>query len=335
MAFPPDPEPQDAPPSRRALGGLLVAGPAVLALGAEPAQGAPQPPVSPPGPAVMSKAGFEGLHVMKGTPAYADTPLGRLHYWSLGSGPAIILLHQGPLFSVEFARIQPLLADLGYRALAVDIPGFGFSQRPDHPATGDEYADSLVAMLDALGIEQAIIAGTHTGATLALAFAARHPQRTACLVLQSVPIYSPEELEERVGAPPPSTEIFGDGRQISRWWSRLSQKYPGLLESPETMQWLLIGTLLSGDFNWYGEDTGRTFVTRAFDSARAILKVRSPTLILGVTGDGLEASVQRALQARPDFTHVEAPGGPGLLTLDSPERWVAAVRDFIGQHRPA
>jgi DNA-binding transcriptional LysR family regulator len=86
---------------------------------------------------VTSAPGFDGLHVMPGIPAYAATPLGRLHYWSLGTGPAIVLLHQGPLFAIEFAKVMPLLAARGFRAIAVDIPGFDFSQRPDHPATGE------------------------------------------------------------------------------------------------------------------------------------------------------------------------------------------------------
>ena len=283
---------------------------------------------------VVTQAGFEGLHIMRGTPEYVTTPFGRLHVWSLGTGPAVILLHQGPLFSVEFARIQPLLAAQGFRAIAVDIPGFGFSERPDHALTGDEYADGLKAMLDHFGIKQAAVAGTHTGATVALAFAAHHPERTSCLVLQSVPVYSPEEFEERVNAPAPDTRIYGDGRQITAWWQRTVGKYDHLQGSPETMQWLMIGTLLSGDFNWYGETTGRTFISRAYDSVQGIKRVKARTLLMSVGGDHLEDSVRRARQLRPDFERIDIPEQAGLLTFDHPQLWADTVGGFIRRACP-
>lgn len=276
----------------------------------------------------ITQAGFDGLHVMSGTPGYVKTPLGLLHYWSLGRGPTIVLLHQGPLFAVEFAKIQPLLAKQGFRTLAVDIPAFGFSQRPDHPATGDEYAASFAALLDTLGIKRAAFAGTHTGATLALAFAARYPKRTACLTLQGIPVYSGEELSERLYTSPPDTRIYSDGRHIPLWWNRVVTKQDLSKASPESLQWLMIGSMLSGDVNWYGPSTGETFVTRAFDSVAALRKVTAPTLIMSVKGNSLEPSDHRAMKLRPDFTLLEIPAHHALVTYDDPDLWAEAVGSF-------
>lgn len=285
---------------------------------------------APTNPPVLSEAGFDGLHVMRGTPNYAPTKLGRLHYWDMGTGPTLILLHQGPLFGVEFAKTQPLLAAMGFRVLAVDIPGFGFSERPDHAATGAEYADSLAELLDHLDIEQAALAGSHTGATIALAFAVHQPKRISCLVLGSVPVYSSEEFADRVNAPPADTRIYGDGRQVQAWWNNITSKYDMSAASPEIMQWLLIGTLLSGNVPWYGESTGKTFVSRAFDSASAIPKVKVPTMVLSSSGDThLAASVKRTLAMRPDFAHVEFTGPPSITSFDEPKLWADTVGNFV------
>lgn len=274
--------------------------------------------------------GFSGLNIMKGSPGYASTPLGPVHYWSLGEGPVIVLLHPGPTFSVMFAKVQPLLVAQGFRTIAVDIPGFGLSPRPDHAATAEEYSDSLAALLDQLGIDKASFAGSHTGATLALAFAAHHPQRTDCLVMEGIPVYSAEELAERVNTPSPDTQIYSDGRHIDAWWSNLPKRGLGKA-SPESLQWLMIGTLLTGDFDWYGESTGKTFVTRTFNSAEAIKAVKAPTLVMSTKGSSLEQSNKRALEIRPDFDFLEMEKKDGFLLFDFPHLWADPVAKFVKQ----
>jgi hypothetical protein len=144
-----------------------------------------------------------------------------------------------------------------------------------------------------------------------------------------LPVYSPEELAERVNAPAPDNRIYGDGRQIQAWWDRTTRKYDFSKGSPESLQWMLIGTLLSGDFDWYGESTGRTFVSRAYDSAAAIPKVKAPTLMMSVAGDHLEESLQRALALRPDFAHVQIADEHAIITIDHPQRWADAVGGFV------
>lgn len=61
--------------------------------------------------------------------AYADTPLGQLHYAEGGEGTPVLLLHQTPRSWDEFREVLPLLATRR-RAIAMDMYGFGMSAKP-------------------------------------------------------------------------------------------------------------------------------------------------------------------------------------------------------------
>ena len=76
---------------------------------------------------------------------YADTSAGQIHYQTEGSGDKVILcLHQGPLSSNEFQRIMPILAKDGYRAIAIDIPGYGKSDKVPSTTEAADFAKSCV-----------------------------------------------------------------------------------------------------------------------------------------------------------------------------------------------
>ena len=104
----------------------------------------------------------------------------------LGSGPPILFLHgSGPGVSA-WANWRLSLAQLAgqFRCIAPDLVGFGYTAVPIG-LTFDRkiWIDQIVALIDALGIEQVSIVGNSFGGALALALAARHPQRLAKLVL--------------------------------------------------------------------------------------------------------------------------------------------------------
>lgn len=69
------------------------------------------------------------------------------------------------------------------RVLALDLPGYGASERPDVPYTPPWYADLVDSWLDQLGVESATIVGHSMGGQIALHMALRHPERIDRLVL--------------------------------------------------------------------------------------------------------------------------------------------------------
>jgi pimeloyl-ACP methyl ester carboxylesterase len=118
-----------------------------------------------------------------------------LPYDEAGSGPAVILLHAGVADRSMWSDLLPALAQEGFRAVAVDLPGFG--DAPVAPGAQAPWNDVLATMNE-LGIERAAIVGNSFGASVALRVAVIAPARVSALVLVSTPM--PGEPSERLAA---------------------------------------------------------------------------------------------------------------------------------------
>lgn len=121
----------------------------------------------------------------------------RLHIRESGDGPgAYLLLHGYPSNVESWRKIIPELALFG-RVLAVDRIGFGLSARPlpgswsrgDNPYLAEAQLERALALLDRLGIEQAVWIGSSSGAVIALQAALERPERVSGLVLVGAPVY--------------------------------------------------------------------------------------------------------------------------------------------------
>ena len=107
-----------------------------------------------------------------------------LRYIEQGSGTAIILLHGASLGSsadVFIRNLAPLAAG-GWRAIAFDQPGFGLSDDPvDH---GLAYRQqSILGLMDALGLETAVLVGHSQAGNFAFALAEDQPARITRVII--------------------------------------------------------------------------------------------------------------------------------------------------------
>ena len=104
-----------------------------------------------------------------------------------GSGPLVLLVHGFPEFWWSWRSNCRSLADAGYRAVAIDLPGYGRSDKPD--VTYDEpwLTSCLAGLIPALGAEQCVIAGHDWGGLLVWPFARRYPELLAGVVGVNTP----------------------------------------------------------------------------------------------------------------------------------------------------
>lgn len=210
---------------------------------------------------------------------YADTPLGQLHYAETGTGRTVLMLHQAPRSLDEFAEVQAELGG-GCRAVAMDLLGFGMSPPLAAPQTIEAMGGSVTALLDALGVDTAVLFGHHTGAAVALEVAARTPDRVEALVLSSMPWVGPERRARGGGVGVDDAEQRDDGSHLAELWSLRQPYYP--TGRPDLLDRFIRDALVSG----IDPAEGHRACDRYVMDERIGL-VRCPVLVLTAT-DSLE-----------------------------------------------
>ncbi len=101
----------------------------------------------------------------------------RVHYLTMGSGEPLLLVHSVGQSVYTWRDLMPALAE-SYCAVAIELPGFGFSDRPlSLNYSMDEMADVIVKCLDALGVRKTHALGVTMGAVYTMYAAAKYPDR--------------------------------------------------------------------------------------------------------------------------------------------------------------
>lgn len=143
------------------------------------------------------------------------------HYWAVGQGPDIVMLHGlGGNLAIWHLKVVPLLRQ-EYRVTTYDLRGHGRSDMPPTGYTTGDMADDLYGILNGLEIEQAHLIGHSLGADVALHFALRYPDRAGKLIL----------IEPGL----PAMVNLRKGEDWIGWtyWAEIIEKYSGHKVPPE------------------------------------------------------------------------------------------------------
>lgn len=269
---------------------------------------------------------WKGMTILKGGKGYVDAPLGQLHYRDVGprDKTPLILLHQSPMSMIQWGDVQNELVAKGHRVITVDTPGNGLSDIPDKQPTIEEIADNLVALLDQLKLPKVIMGGHHTGAQIATAFTARHPDRVIALVLHGAAMFSDEELakrQERIG------KGTGTGRTPQPDGSNMTRRFGA--NAQDTRQeilnanaWLTITSYITGP------DLGH-YAAYYYRMKPDIMKIKVPTLLLSDTGDAVNPIDKEVAKLRPDFKYVEFSSGNFMEFMAQPKKWANIVDEWM------
>ena len=123
-----------------------------------------------------------------------------VHVEQRGEGEPLLLLHGFGESTYSWRKVVPALAE-HCRTIAIDLNGFGYTERPKDRAaySRDGQLRLILGVLDALNIESAHVAGHSYGGAMALALAARHPERVRSLILiDSAAVTYPDETKSRL-----------------------------------------------------------------------------------------------------------------------------------------
>lgn len=143
----------------------------------------------------------------------------RIHFMVAGdSGPMVLMCHGFPESWYSWRHQMQALADAGYRAVAMDMRGYGRSGKPADAAAYriTEQIKDCIAVVHAMGEERAVIVGHDLGAPVTWTAAWLHPEIFHAVVGLSVPFsgrglaafpgspfgeVSPEEIQRRIAGP--------------------------------------------------------------------------------------------------------------------------------------
>ncbi|WAL75918.1 alpha/beta fold hydrolase [Kitasatospora sp. YST-16] len=256
-----------------------------------------------------------------------------------GSGPAVLLLHGFPHTWELWTDVMADLSDR-HRVIAPDLRGFGASSRAATGYDTGTLAADAEALLAALGVRSAAVAGIDAGAAPAFLLALRRPDLVRRLVV----------MESLLGTLPGAEEFLAGGPP---WWFGFHSAAPDLaetvLEGHEAayVDWFLhAGTLGDGvrpalRDAFVRAYTGRPALSRAFSYYRALpesaaqieravaaARLTVPTLALGARPVG--AALERQLRpVADDLTgHVIEDCGH-IIPLHRPHALLALLRPFL------
>lgn len=116
----------------------------------------------------------------------------QLHYCRLGQGPPIVLLHGLGLSHLEWEKNIETLTRYG-TVYALDLPGFGASDKPLQALTSRELAEAAVAWAAGIGLEPGVWLGHSFGGEVALWVGALRPELAKGLILAATPGLPPKQ----------------------------------------------------------------------------------------------------------------------------------------------
>lgn len=262
----------------------------------------------------------------------------QVHYVRAGSGPAFVILHESPL---SFYANIPLIRNFAkhFTVIGFDTPGYGNSDTlPMGKPEIRDYADAYAETLDALGVKDCAIMGSHTGAAIAFEFARRHPERTTAAILDGFPIFTIQESEELEFSYLKPFEPAYDGSHLIWAWSRFRDQhvfFPWYRKSRSVR--LDLDVPGPGELTGFVRDLVRSgdnyriaysAAFRYLETMSGIPQIRVPMAFIAREDDLLYPQLDRLPPGLPSNIRI------GRLSRDK-GRWMEWIRGFVVAQKAA
>ncbi|MBA3656507.1 MAG: alpha/beta hydrolase [Gemmatimonadaceae bacterium] len=268
---------------------------------------------------------------------------GAMHVERYGhGGTAVILVHGFGTCTFLWRGVAPAISAAGHTAYAVDLFGYGESDRPYDASFGiSAQADYLDAAMTALRVQKAIIVGVDIGGDVALALAATRPDRVEKLVLINTPAF------EQV----PARDIIQMQRRTAKFAFRLTR---GVLGAAPLLEGVLRGSVANPDHmpmrliaRYLAPFVGRDGVNHLLALASSVTaadmeeidlsSILAPSLVIwGEEDRWIDAKIaDRLINELPDGRIVRLPGVGRLVPEENAEYLVELLLEFMKRRAAA
>jgi pimeloyl-ACP methyl ester carboxylesterase len=252
---------------------------------------------------------------------YSDYTGTRIYYEVAGEGPAMVLVHANPfdhrLWLYQVARFSPF-----YKVIAVDLRGYGRSNKPDTPFTLQDMAEDVVGVCRAEGVERAIFCGVSVGSGISLLISLDHPDLVEALVLVGGSSRGARSMDARI-AGFLSDDLPAYHRQHLK--DCVEEHFP---EKP-------LGAWLLGLFNDRADELSGRCIAQIFrarlacDMRPRLQNVRAATLVINGEHDMSLAAGRETASLVPGAVHTVLPGTGHACNIEDPAGFDAKVITFL------
>ncbi|MBI4513496.1 MAG: alpha/beta fold hydrolase [Gemmatimonadetes bacterium] len=260
----------------------------------------------------------------------ASVRLGQLtcHYEDRGRGPALLWIHAFPFDRRMWAPQLDVFSE-GYRALAPDLRGFGESNLGRGFYTINDLADDMAALLEALGIESAVVGGLSMGGYVAFALVRGHPGRVRGLILADTrPEADTPEARERRRAMAEQVSVEGTHVLVEDLLPRLvsddtRRQRPGVVATLEKM---ILAARPAAVIAALDAMAARP------ESRDLLPAITVPTCVIAGAQDVItppDVAREMASAIPGARQYVLIPGAGHMSNLERPDLFNAAVREFL------
>jgi pimeloyl-ACP methyl ester carboxylesterase len=267
---------------------------------------------------------------------YVEVRGKNLHYYEMGDGPAILLLHDFPTHSYVWRHVMPRLA-FRYHVYALDLAGYGKSTVPPNTdrSVGAQVS-YVVDWMEAVGLDSSIVVGEGIGGAIGIIMGARYPRKLRGLVLINPACYDswPSQYANLLKEPGWGSFLGTIG------WARRAGFKSNLRKGIYYSGELLSEGVIDGYYEpWQGSEGRRNLVRAAEDLDSRITQdivpelstIRSPTLVIAGMFDPFQhTNYSRRLAADiPGAQFVVIPDCGHFAAEDEPEKLVKYIFDFF------
>jgi pimeloyl-ACP methyl ester carboxylesterase len=232
----------------------------------------------------------------------------RIWYRAYGVGPPVILLHGGLGHSGNWGYQVPALIQSGYLAVVIDSRGHGRSTRDRQPYSYELMASDVLAVMNALHLDRAVLVGWSDGACTALILAAQHPSRVAGVFFFGC------------NMDPTGVKPFAATTLLDRCFARHSADYQQLSATPD-------------QFAQFVNDVSLMQRTQPNYSMQDLAKIDVPVRIVQSEKDEFIRREHAEYLARtiPGASFLLLEGVSHFAPLQRPEEFNMAMLAFVGE----
>ena len=255
-------------------------------------------------------------------------------YEDVGGGAAVVLLHGYPFNRSMWREQAQALRSANYRVITPDLRGHGeTAATTGEPATMEEMARDVVALLDELGVERVTLGGLSMGGYVALAFCRRFPLRVRALILADTRAQA-DTPEARANREEQAQKILKDGMQSTADDFLKKVLTPETLkQKPETVE-RVREMILRTDPR--GAASALRGMAARHDQTDFLEEILAPTLVIVGSEDQLtppqDAELMRREIRGSRLEIIE--GASHLSNLERPVEFNRALLDFLDALQP-